>query len=140
MVKDNDEPEDQDQLDIPDELQVKEDCTLPHLFRRNPLESVGFHWSPVDSIPGLCQCDKGQIGIFSPGGVQQSPVESGIFRWSLRIPTRLFQQSCPPDSAGLHQLDSVQYIPPDSFRQIPLDSVRRISLDSVQLLRVLMLT
>ena len=44
-----------------------EDCTLPHMFRRNP----------ADSTPGLFQCDKGQIGMFSPGVVRQTLPDSG---------------------------------------------------------------
>jgi hypothetical protein len=59
-----------------------EDCTLPRLFRRNPL----------DSNPGLCQCEKGQIGMFSLGGVDRNPVESAE---SNRL--------IPVDSTGLVQ-------------------------------------
>ena len=87
----------------------REDFTLPHLSYRNPPDSAGFHWSPPDSTPGLCQCDKGQIDMFSPGGVCQNTPESGIIQRSLRIPTRLFPvesagqvHQTPPDSSGFH--------------------------------------
>ena len=56
-------------------------------------ETRTLHWphmscrNPLDSTPRLCQCDKGQIGIFSPGG----PPEYCIIWQSLWIPTILFR-------------------------------------------------
>ena len=122
-----------------------EDCTLPHLSYWNPPESAGFHWTPPDSTPGICWCDKGQIGMSSPGGVHRSPLEFTKFRRSPWNPTRqipvdssgLVQQTpadstglhqTPPDSTGLHRTppDStgLHWIPPDStgLQQIPPDS------------------
>ena len=59
-----------------------EDCTLPHLLRQKLPESSGFHWNPPNSNPGMSWCDKGQIGIFIPGGVRWSPPETSIFQQS----------------------------------------------------------
>ena len=71
----------------------KEDCTLPHMFRRKLPESSGFHWNPPDSNPGMSWCDKGQISIFIPGGVRRSPLETSIFQRSPWNPSGLFPLS-----------------------------------------------
>ena len=68
-----------------------------------PTQSAGFCWIPTDLSPGLFQCDKGQIDMSSPGGVQWSPLEYAIFRWTARFG--------PDKSAGLRR------IPPDRLRQ-----------------------
>ena len=57
-----------------------EDCTLSHLLRRKLPDSSGFQWNPLESNPRMSWCDKGQISIFIPGGVPQSPLETSIFR------------------------------------------------------------
>ena len=49
--------------------------TPPHV----PLETPGMSW-----------CDKGQIGIFIPGGVWRSPLETSIFWQSPRNLSGLF--------------------------------------------------
>ena len=81
-------------------IPLDEDYTLPHVSWRNLAEFVGIRWIPPDSTPGLCQCDKGQIGIFSPGGVRWSPVESARI-WHNPVESVDSNHTFPVDSSGL---------------------------------------
>ena len=106
---------------------VTEDCTLPHVFCRILPDSSGFQQTPPDSNPGMCWCDKGQIGMLSPGGVRWSPPEYGEFRRSPRNSIILFRWA---DSTGIrwNLLDSIglHQTPSDSsrFHRTPSDSSR----------------
>ena len=91
-------------------IPLDEDFTLPHVSWRNLAEFVGIRWIPPDSTPGLCQCDKGQIGIFSP-------VESTRI-WHNLAKSADFHHTFPVDSGGL-----VRWIPED--HKIPLDKSNR---------------
>src|ERR1700678_729214 len=90
-----------------DEIQARrwsEPFRLDKLLPRtvhSPTCSAGFQRIPLDLVPGLCWCDKGQICMFCPGGVHRSPPEFSIFQRSLRIPTRLFPQSKSSGLSGL---------------------------------------
>ena len=66
----------------------------------SPTFSTGNSWNPPDSNPGMSWCDKGQISIFIPGGVQRSPPETSIFQQSLWYLSGLFPLS---KSTGLRR-------------------------------------
>jgi hypothetical protein len=114
-----------------------EDFTLPHLFRRNLPESSGIRWTPLDSNPGMCWCDKGQIGMFSPGGVHWSPLESGGI---CQIPAESADshQTFPlVKSTGLHWTlsESVGIRPVERVHQTQSNGIHRTPADSTGLHR-----
>ena len=62
----------------------------------SPTFSAGNSRNPPDSNPGMSWCDKGQIGIFIPGGVRRSPLETSIL-----IRPDFFHWGSPLDSGGI---------------------------------------
>ena len=66
----------------------------------SPTFSARNSRNPPDSNPGMSWCDKGQISIFIPGGVWQSPLETSIFQRSPWNPSGIFPLS---KSTGLRQ-------------------------------------